>query len=353
MKKVAVALSGGVDSSVSAFILKQQGYEVIGLTLKLSSVDVCNPDVQVCCSTKDILDAKKVANHLGIPHFVLDWQEIFKEKVIDHFIDQHLKGYTPNPCAICNRDVKTGLLAIYAKKVLKVDYLATGHYIKTSHLDGLKVLIRGKDKNKDQSYFLSLVDKEIINMLMFPVGELNKQEVRKIAVENGIPVSQKQESFEICFTAGKEPYAYLVENGIRMQEGDIVHVGGKVLGKHRGLAAYTVGQRRGLSVPWKKPLYVIDKDPLKNQILVGEKEHLFTTHVEAEGLNIMVPIEYWQDISVQGRYRQDPISVKSFELDGNKIKVYFNQPQPRFAPGQILALYKDDILLGGGIITKN
>lgn len=353
MKKVAVALSGGVDSSVSAFLLKQQGYDVVGITLKLSSVDSCSPDVQVCCSTKDILDAKKVANYLGIPHFIIDWQEIFKQKVIDYFVEGYLKGETPNPCAICNRDVKTGLLALYSKKVLKADFLATGHYIKTSYLDGVKVLLRGSDTNKDQSYFLSLVNKDVVDMLLFPVGELTKEQVRQIAKQNKIPVSEKKESFEICFTAGKEPYGYFLENGITMQEGEIIHVSGKILGRHRGLAAYTVGQRRGLSVAWKEPLYVIDKDSRNNRLIVGEKEHLFTRQVEAGDLNLLVPTNLWEDVSVQGRYRQKPIPARGFKIEGDKITVYFQEPQSKFAPGQVLAIYKDDVLLGGGIITKS
>lgn len=353
MKKVAVALSGGVDSSVSALLLKQQGYDVVGVTLKLSSVDSCSTDIQVCCSTKDILDARRVASYLGIPHYVIDWQELFKQKVIDYFVNKYLQGQTPNPCAICNRDIKTGLLAAYVRQVLKADYLATGHYIKTSTIDGIKVLLRGSDRNKDQSYFLSLVDRQAVDMLVFPVGDLTKEEVRQIARQEGIPVSQKRESFEICFTAGKEPYIYLLENGVEMQQGQIAHVSGKVVGKHKGLAAYTIGQRRGLSVHWREPLYVVDKDPQKNLLIVGEKQHLLTTRVEADSLNILVPVETWKNISVQGRYRQQPVAADSFLIEDGKIEVHFSQPQQKFAPGQILAIYMDDVLVGGGVITKS
>ena len=351
MKKVAVGLSGGVDSSTAAFILKQQGYEVIGITLKLSEVDQCNLDKQVCCSTKDILDAKKVASFLGIPHYVIDWQEIFKEKVIDYFIKGYQSGLTPNPCSICNREVKTGLLAKYVKKILKANFFATGHYIKTDFLDGEKVIKRGKDLSKDQSYFMALVEKEVINTLIFPLGNLTKEEVRKIAYENKIPVSQKSESFEICFTAGKTPEEYFKSIGVPLKTGDIVHVSGKILGKHKGLEAYTIGQRKGLGIRWKEPLYVIDKDPVKNTILVGEKEYLLTDSTTAKNFNFLVPIQKWKNITVQGRYRQKPIEVKEYYFDGDTLKVIFKEKQQKMAPGQILAVYQDDILLGGGVIT--
>lgn len=353
MKKVAVALSGGVDSSVCALLLKERGYEVIGITLKLSSVSSCGSNMQVCCSTKDIIDAKEVANFLGIPHFVIDWQEIFQKKVVNYFVDRYIQGETPNPCAICNRDVKTGLLASYTKRVLKVDFLATGHYIKKAFMDNQHVLLRGRDETKDQSYFLSLLPREVVDMLILPIGEFTKKEVREIARQNKLPISEKEESFDICFTAGKEPYTYLLESGISMKEGDIVHISGKVLGKHRGLAAYTIGQRRGLSVAWKEALYVIDKNPQENLLIVGEKEYLFTDYVEADCLNIMVDLKYWSNISIQGRYRQKAISVERFQIDGEKLKVYLSEPQPKFAPGQVLAIYKDNILLGGAIITKS
>ncbi|MFN3787649.1 MAG: tRNA 2-thiouridine(34) synthase MnmA [Sulfurihydrogenibium azorense] len=350
MKKVVVGLSGGVDSSTAAFILKQQGYQVIGITLKLSEVDQCSLDKQVCCSTKDILDAKKVASFLGIPHYVIDWQDIFKEKVIDYFIREYQSGYTPNPCSICNREVKTGLLAKYTKKVLKADFFATGHYIKTDFLDGEKVIKRGVDTSKDQSYFMALVEKEVIDMLIFPLGDFTKEEVRKIAYENKIPVSQKSESFEICFTAGKTPEEYFKSLGIPLKIGDIVHVSGKVLGKHKGLEAYTIGQRKGLGIRWKEPLYVIDKDPIKNTIIVGEKEHLLTDTVVAKNFNFLVPIEKWKNIQVQGRYRQKPIEVRDFHYDGELLKITFKEKQQKMAPGQILAVYQDDTLLGGGVI---
>lgn len=353
MRKVAVGLSGGVDSSVSALLLKEEGFDVVGITLKLSETDICSSDIQVCCSTKDILDAKKVANFLGIPHFVIDWQDIFKEKVIGYFKDEYLGGKTPNPCAICNRDVKTGLLANYVKKVLKADFLATGHYIRTRELDGIgKVLVRGKDINKDQSYFLSLIPKDVVSMLLFPVGDLEKEEVRKIANGYNLPVSGKKDSFEICFTAGKEPYDFFVEKGIVMEKGEIVHIkSNRVLGEHKGLPAYTVGQRRGLSVAWKEPLYVVDKDREKNIVYVGERDFLLSDRVKVRDFNLLVDVSFWREIKVQGRYRQKPVDVKEFVYDNGFLDIRLANPEPKFASGQVLAVYQNDILLGGGIIV--
>ena len=349
MKKVVVGLSGGVDSSTAAFLLKKQGYEVVGISLKFTDIDSCELDTQVCCSDKDILDAKKVAEFLEIPHYVINWKDIFEKKVINYFIDGYKSGLTPNPCSICNREVKTGLFAKYVKS-LGFDYLATGHYIRTDTKYSQKVLKRGIDKNKDQSYFMALVEGEVVDSLIFPLGNLTKEEVRKIAEENKIPVSKKEESFEICFTKGKSPQEYFKSMNIKSQEGEIVHISGKVLGKHKGIESYTVGQRKGLGVQWKEPLYVIEKDATNNRIIVGEKEYLFTDRVSAANVNFLVPIENWKKIEVQGRYKQKPIKAKDFDFNNGILTVYFEEKVPKFAPGQILSIYEDDILLGGGII---
>lgn len=351
MKKVAVALSGGVDSSVSALLLKEKGYDVIGITLKMSSIS-CDTDVQVCCSPQDVKDAKKVAMHLGIEHYVLDWEEIFQKKVIDYFINEYRAGKTPNPCSICNREVKTGLLAKYVKEVLGADYLATGHYLGIGELEGNKVIKRGKDRKKDQSYFMALLEKEILDYLIFPLENKTKEEVRKIAKEYKIPVAQKSESFEICFTAGKTPGEYL-SNMYSIKTGDIVLKNGKKVGKHKGLPFYTIGQRRGLGVAWKEPLYVIDKDPEKNRIIVGTKEELLSEFVETENLNLFIPFEKLKNlnIQVQGRYKQKPVEIDKIEKKDSKYRFLFKKPQEKFAPGQVLAIYSGEYLLGGGIIS--
>jgi len=352
MKKVAVAISGGVDSSVSALLLKEKGFQIIGITLKMSST-TCDTDIQVCCSPQDVKDAKRVASFLGIEHYVLDWEDVFRDRVIRYFIEEYKQGKTPNPCSICNREVKTGLLAKYAVEILGVDYLATGHYLGKGNFEGYKVIKRGKDPQKDQSYFMALLEKETLDYLIFPLENMTKEETRKIATRYGIPVAQKSESFEICFTAGKTPGEYIRENNLLpLKEGEIIMSDGTSVGKHKGLIDYTIGQRKGLGIAWKEPLYIIEKLPEENKIVVGTKSQLMTEYVEVRELNLFVPEEYLFDkeITVQGRYRQKPVKVSKVHKTKDGYRFEFIQPQMRFAPGQVLAVYSGDYLLGGGII---
>lgn len=345
--KVAVGMSGGVDSSTTALLLKEAGHQVIGITFILSNYSDN-------CLSKDIEDAKKVANYLDIEHKVVDLREIFKEKVIDYFVNEYQKGLTPNPCSICNRDIKMGFMVKYAIEELGADKFATGHYARLEEDKTLGYIIkRGKDIKKDQSYFLALINREILKYLLFPLGTYTKEEVRELAKKYNLPVAEKGESFEICFTQGKSPAEYFKEKNLLQAEiGDIIHISGKKLGKHKGLIHYTIGQRRGIGVRWHKPLYVLEKDATSNQIIVGEREYLTTDKVEATDLNFLVDKNYWDKdkICVQGRYRQKCIKIKDFEINNKDITIKFDTPQEKFASGQILALYQDDILLGGGII---
>ncbi len=351
--KIAIGMSGGVDSSVSALLLKEKGYEVIGLTLKLSTIENCDLEAQVCCSPQDVKDAKKVASILGIEHYTIDWENLFKQKVIKPFIESYKLALTPNPCSICNREIKTERLARYAVEILGVDKLATGHYIKKSKIKEYELLSRGKDSKKDQSYFLALISREIIPYLEFPLGNFTKEEVREIAEKHKLPVFEKKDSFEICFTLGKSPAEYIEENRFfEVKEGDIIHTSGKKLGKHKGLIHYTIGQRKGIGVSYGKPLYVIDKDFERNLLIVGEKEALLTETVKAKDFNFHLPIEHWEgSLFVQGRYKQKPIKVKDFSFEDGILTVKLEEKAPKFASGQILAVYKDDVLLGGGIIV--
>lgn len=354
--KIAVGMSGGVDSSVSAFLLKEMGYKVIGITLKLSSIE-CISDTQVCCSPQDVKDAKKVAQYLGIEHYVIDWEDLFKKKVIDYFVDEYNRGNTPNPCSICNREIKTGLLAKYVKDILGADKLATGHYIKLEYSEKYEqpVIKRGKDSKKDQSYFMALIEREVLDYLLFPLGDYTKTEVRKIAKKHNLPVFSKKDSFEICFTVGKTPAEYLKEfNLYNFKAGKIVHISGKVIGQHKGLPFYTIGQRRGLGIHWKKPLYVIDKIEGENILIVGEREYLLTDSVKAKNFNFLVNPNRWgNNLCIQGRYKQKCLPIKEFSNYSNEIIFKFATPQEKFAKGQVLAVYdSENTLLGGGIITE-
>jgi len=350
--KIAIGMSGGVDSSVSALLLKEKGYEVTGITLKLSSVESCSSDMQVCCSPQDIKDARKVATFLGIPHYTVDWENLFKEKVIKPFVEGYKKALTPNPCSICNREIKTERLVKYTRLVLGVDKFATGHYIKKTVYKGYPLLKRGRDVKKDQSYFLSLISSNIIEFLEFPLGDLTKEETRQIAKQHSLPVSSKKDSFEICFTMGKTPGEYIQENRLfEVKKGDIILSSGKKLGKHKGLIHYTIGQRRGIGVSYGKPLYVIDKQEETNTLIVGTKDELLTDTVKAKNFNFHLPIQHWDtEIFVQGRYKQKPIKIKDFSYKDGVLTVKLTEKAPRFAPGQILAVYKGDILIGGGEI---
>ncbi len=347
-------MSGGVDSSVTALLLKEKGYDVLGVTLRFHTVEACETEggKNVCCSPKDVQDAAKVSKRLGIPHLTFSWEDVFKSKVIDYFVKEYLSGNTPNPCAVCNREVKTGFFARYLKEVADIDFLATGHYARVVE-DGRygRVIGRGKDKKRDQSYFLALVRKEDINLLSFPLGDMTKEEVREIAQRYGLEVAQKRDSQEVCFLMGKSPGEYLLQN-VGASEGDIRHVSGEILGKHKGIFNFTVGQRRGLGISYGKPLYVIDIDAKSNTVIVGEEEELYREDIWVKELNLHVPQERWDRVSVQIRYRHVPVEVKDIEKHGDRYKILLREKVKGVAPGQVAAFYDGEVLLGGGIIER-
>ncbi len=348
--RIAVGMSGGVDSSVSALLLKERGYEVIGVTLRFHK-ETCE-GINVCCSPQDVKDAVKVSNMLGIPHITLSWEEIFRERVIDHFIYESLEGKTPNACVICNRDVKTAFLAFYLNRVSDIDKLATGHYIvKEEDKNYGTVLKRGKDISKDQSYFMALVPHKFIRFLEFPLGSMTKERIRKIAKRHKLPVAEKRESQELCFLMGRKPGEF-IEERIGKSEGDIVHISGKVLGKHKGIFHYTIGQRRGLGISWKRPLYVIKMDSERNTLVVGEEEFLYRDSLFVEKINFLVPLEKWERVSAQVRYRSQQICVKEIIREKGGYRIVFANKVRGITPGQVVAFYDRDILLGGAVIEK-
>lgn len=352
--RVAVGMSGGVDSSVSALLMKLAGYEVIGVTLRFHTLpESCSvDDLRVCCSPQDVKDAVRVSEKLGIPHITLDWERIFKNRVIDYFVKEYLEGKTPNPCAVCNRDVKTGFLAKYLREVVQIDKLATGHYAKILEYKERKMVGKAQDKNKDQSYFLALVERDVLELLEFPIGSYTKDQVRRIAQEYNLPVAQKRDSQEVCFLMGKKPGEFL-RDLVGLKEGVMTDTEGKVLGRHTGIYNFTIGQRRGLRVSAGKPLYVIDVDWQNNRLIVGEEDKLYRDGLKLLYLNTHLPIKEWEDVYAVVRYRSKPVRVKDIrETQDGSYLVEFEEKVWGITPGQVCAFYKEDMLLGGGVIAK-
>ena len=351
--RIAVAMSGGVDSSVSALLLKEAGYEVIGVTLRFHTLECSEGSFsRVCCSPEDVRDAIRVSQQLGIPHITLSWEEIFKERVINYFVSEYASGRTPNPCALCNREVKTAFLAQYLKNIAEIDRLATGHHaLIEEHPSIGRIIKRGRDRSKDQSYFLSLIPREALKLLEFPIGNFTKEEVREIARKRGLEVAQKYESQEVCFLMGMSPGEF-VEKIVGEKKGEIITPDGTVLGTHRGIFHFTIGQRRGLGISTGKPLYVLELDPTGNRVVVGEDKHLYSKSLLIKSLNELVPLEKWNDVSAQIRYRSKPHRVKEILREGDGYRVVFKEEVRGITPGQVIAFYEGDILLGGSIIEE-
>lgn len=356
-KRVLLGMSGGVDSSVSAIILKEQGYEVIGATMKLWE-DKNNPEVESgCCSFSAVNDAKRVCDQLGIPHYTLNCEDEFKTHVIDNFINCYKNAGTPNPCVECNKYLKFG--AFYRKALeLECDYIATGHYAKTEFSDKYNqyVLKMSDEKAKDQSYFLYGIPKEVLPKMLFPLKNMSsKEDVRKIARENNLQVADKKDSQEICFIPDNDYGKFLEQNLEKLPpKGDIVLEGSnEILGKHKGLIYYTIGQRKGLGIAYKEPLYVIKLDAKNNKVIVGTENQLYNNTLKANNVNILLNIDLNKPINVKAkiRYRSKPAEA-ILELDEKGIATLnFKEPQRAITIGQSVVFYIDeDIVLGGGTI---
>ncbi len=341
-------MSGGVDSSVCALLMKQVGHEVIGITLRFHQ-EACSTDgLRVCCSPKDVQDAVRVSQFLGIPHLTLSWERVFEDRVIKPFVEESLKGKTPNPCAVCNREVKTGFLAEYLRKVADIDRLATGHYARLIEYKGRRLIARARDLKRDQSYFLSLVRAEHLQLLEFPLGELTKEEVRHIAKEYNLPVWDKRDSQDVCFLMGKEPGQFLEER-VGAREG-YFYFEGRAVGRHRGFFHYTVGQRKGLGVALGVPVYVCGISPEDNAVYLCREEELYRDWLLLEEVNLHLEESLWDRPLAQIRYRNKPVPVKDIQKTGEGYKVFFEEPVRGITPGQVCAFYEGDVLLGGGII---
>jgi len=350
-KKVVVAMSGGVDSSVTAALLKEQGYEVIGLTMHHWDACAKEKKGEDCHSNDAVTNAKKVAEQLQIPFFSVNFESDFRQQIITRFCTEYFSGRTPNPCAVCNKKIKFGLLLDKALE-LGADYLATGHYVALAEEDGRLFIRKGIDQNKDQSYFLFSLNQQQLSRCLFPLGDLNKQQVREHAKRLQLQVAKKDESQDICFILDGDYVSFLErERGSGKLSGEIVHVSGKVLGQHRGIYRYTIGQRKGLGIGWTEPLFVIGIDAKKKKVIVGEKQYLNQSEMVVKDCcwNISVPTELFSTTCrIRYRHTEEPATVKP--LSDGQFKVIFASPQQGITPGQAAVFYQDNLVIGGGWI---
>jgi tRNA-specific 2-thiouridylase len=358
--RIAVAMSGGVDSSMAAAVLKDRGFEVIGLTMHLwDHSPETEGTIRRCCSPEDIRDARRVADQIGIPHYVINLKAAFEREVIQYFIGEYLNGRTPNPCVICNEKLKFTLLLQKAEEI-GAAALATGHYariVRDQNYPERVLLLRGKDPNKDQSYFLFSMTQKQLGKVLFPLGEKSKSEIRKLASLMGLRVAHKEESQEVCFIPDNDYRKFLEkrERKEAFKPGEIIDRKGKVLGFHQGIQYFTVGQRRGLRIGGTDPLYVLELDRERNRVVVGQKEERSAEGLVAGQLNwIAFPkLEDAMEARVKIRYRHAGAPAILFPLEGGKVRVCFQTPQKSVTPGQAAVFYKKDVVLGGGWIEKS
>ncbi len=354
--KIAVAMSGGVDSSTAAALLVKEGHQVIGLTAKIllcAEMDGCQPRYDVCCSPESINDAAKVARHLGIPHYIVNVEDEFSQKVIDPFCREYIKGRTPSPCINCNAYIKFPKLLEIAKEI-GCDALATGHYASVYKNDRYYIK-QGIDANKDQSYFLFNLSQEILLHLVLPLGHYTKQYIRSIANEMKLPTAHRPESQEVCFVQDND-YPRFIEQRLSYKppKGDIVTTSGKVIGRHKGIHHYTIGQRRGLGIAWEHPLYVIAIDAVNNRVIVGSKDELLANGLIASQVTFMkVTVAHNTFVWIKTRSTQKPF--KAFATYQNDtLTITFESPQASITPGQAVVCYDDNgAILFGGWIEKS
>lgn len=355
MTKVVVAMSGGVDSSVAAVLLQQQGYEVAGMMLRLWS-EPGKEESNRCCTPDSMALARRVAARLDIPFYVIDAKDIFRQTVVNYFMEGYAAGGTPNPCLMCNRHIRWEFLLDHAL-ALGADFMATGHYVRTiKDHEGKIRLLRAVDPLKDQSYVLHVLTQDKLAKALFPVGDFPKSEIRKIAAEHSLPVATRQDSQDLCFLAGEDYRDFLKRNSPEMLvNGNIVNKAGQVLGQHTGLPNYTIGQRKGLGVSSPVPLFVISKDTMTNTLVVGNAEELGTIELIATNVNWMsnVPLTSPFQAQVKCRYtaREAPAEVIPQD-SGEKVRIIFETKQRDITPGQAAVFYNGDVVLGGGIIIS-
>ena len=346
-------MSGGVDSSVAAGLLVQQGYDVVGITMRLwtEERDDLPATNRTCCGVEAVDDAQEVAHKLGIPYYVLNYERAFKANVVDYFVGEYAKGRTPNPCLACNQYVKFDPLLQQAR-ALGADYLATGHYARVRGDDGGFHLLRGVDPRKDQSYFLYTLGQEELRSVLFPVGGYTKDAIRGIAAELGLPVADKADSQEICFIQDND-YRRFVNERLEQDEGEIVDGEGRVLGAHRGIANFTIGQRQGLGLSTSERVYVTDIDAVRQRVVVGTDAALYREQAFVEDVRLVrgglefLPAE----ATVKIRYKTSETAARLDAVEGG-VLVAFQEPQRALTPGQAMVFYHGEAVIGGGIIAR-
>ena len=355
--RACVAMSGGVDSSVAAVLLLQQGYELSGVNLRMfHNEDLGQSRERTCCSLADAEDAALVARRLGFPFYVFDFSQVFRDTVIRNFVQEYQAGRTPNPCAECNRSVKFGAL-LQRARTLGCDYLATGHYARVEQdpASGRYLLKRAADRSKDQTYFLYMLTQEQLAHTLFPLGGLRKTEVRQIAEAHDLVNARKHDSQDICFVPDGK-YADFIERtvGSPAPAGPFLDREGRVLGQHKGLIRYTLGQHKGLGLSTEEPLYVLEKDAAANTIRLGPDSALWTRQLTAEQVNLISLPELTAPLRVTAktRYSQRESAAVLEPLPGGQVRLTFDEPQRAITPGQAVVFYDGDVVVGGGIIRE-
>ena len=352
-KRVLIGMSGGIDSTVAALLLLQQGYELVGATFR--TFDVCLDadlaNTKGCCSEDSILEAQRLARTLGIEHHILDFRPTFKKYVIDNFVREYAAGRTPNPCVMCNSHIKWGKL-LEAADQFNCDFVATGHYAQIAEHRGHMYLRNAVDTIKDQTYFLWMLTEDNLKRTIFPLGGLTKTQVRQIAFEHGfVELSKKAESQDICFIPNNDYRTFLAQQGINSSPGNYIDASGNILGQHCGFCHYTIGQRKGLGIALGAPKHVTRIDPLTNTVTLGDHDDLLTQQVTAHKIRIRDVEWLTESPQVTARIRyKSPAVPASINCSLNELTLNFEQPVWGVTPGQSLVIYKDELLVGGGII---